>query len=77
MSFDLVIRGGTVVTAEKTLRADIGIEGEKIAAIGSSLSGKTILDVSGKLVMPGGVDMHSHVAGSSVNLGRRLLPEEH
>jgi len=61
MSFDLVIRGGTVVTAEKTLRADIGIEGEKIAAIGSSLSGKTILDVSGKLVMPGGVDSHCHV----------------
>jgi dihydropyrimidinase len=61
MSFDLVIRGGTVVTAEKTLRADIGIQGEKIAAIGTSLSGKTILDVSGKLVMPGGVDSHCHV----------------
>jgi len=61
MSFDLVIRGGTVVTAEKTLRADIGIQGEKIAAVGSSLSGKAILDVSGKLVMPGGVDSHCHV----------------
>jgi dihydropyrimidinase len=61
MSFDLVIRGGTVVTAEKTLGADIGIQGEKIAAIGTSLSGKTILDVSGKLVMPGGVDSHCHV----------------
>jgi len=61
MSFDLVIRGGTVVTAEKTLRADIGIQGEKIAAIGISLSGNSILDVSGKLVMPGGVDSHCHV----------------
>jgi dihydropyrimidinase len=61
MSFDLVIRGGTVVTAEKTLRADVGIQGEKIAAIGSSLSGKTILEVGGKLVMPGGVDSHCHV----------------
>src|SRR3954470_19979505 len=61
MSFDLVIRGGTIVTAEKTLRADIGIQGEKIAAIGASLSGKTILDVTGKLVMPGGVDSHCHV----------------
>ena len=70
MSFDLVIRGGTVVTAEKTLRADIGIQGEKIAAIGTSLSGKTILDVSGKLVMPGGVDSHCHVEqlSSSVSL---------
>jgi dihydropyrimidinase len=61
MSFDLVIRGGNVVTAEKTLRADIGIQGEKIAAIGTSLSGNTILDVSGKWVMPGGVDSHCHV----------------
>jgi dihydropyrimidinase len=61
MSLDLVIRGGTVVTAERTLRVDVGIEGEKIAAIGSSLSGKTVLDASGKMVLPGGVDSHCHV----------------
>ena len=61
MSFDLVIRGGTVVTAEKTLRADIGIEGEKIARIGQGLEGKSVLDASGKLVMPGGIDSHCHV----------------
>jgi formylmethanofuran dehydrogenase subunit A len=35
------------------------------------------LDAHGMVVMPGGVDMHSHVAGGSVNLARRLLPEEH
>jgi len=52
MSFDLVIRGGTVVTAEKTLRADIGIEGEKIAAIRPGLSGMRELDAGGKLIMP-------------------------
>ncbi len=34
-------------------------------------------DASGLIVMPGGVVIHSHVAGSSVNLARRLLPEEH
>jgi len=61
MSFDLVIRGGTVVTAEKTLRADVGIEGEKIARIGQGLEGKSVLDASGRLVMPGGVDSHCHV----------------
>jgi dihydropyrimidinase len=61
MSLDLVIRGGTVVTAEKTLRADVGIQGEKIAEIGPSLSGKSTLDATGKLVMPGGVDSHCHV----------------
>ena len=53
MPFDLVIRGGTVVTAEKKLRADIGVQGEKIAALGDSLSGKTIIDARGKLVLEG------------------------
>ena len=61
MSLDLVIRGGTVVTAEKTLRADVGIEGEKIARMGEGLEGKSVIDASGKLVMPGGVDSHCHV----------------
>jgi formylmethanofuran dehydrogenase subunit A len=35
------------------------------------------LDARGMVVMPGGVDMHAHIAGGSVNLARRLLPEEH
>src|SRR5688500_3724345 len=35
------------------------------------------LDATGMVVMPGGVDIHSHVAGSSVNIARRLLPDEH
>jgi formylmethanofuran dehydrogenase subunit A len=35
------------------------------------------LDVAGMVVMPGGVDIHSHVAGGSVNLARRLQPDEH
>jgi formylmethanofuran dehydrogenase subunit A len=35
------------------------------------------IDARGLVVMPGGVDIHSHVAGGSVNLARRLLPEEH
>jgi dihydropyrimidinase len=61
MLLDLVIRGGTVVTAEGTFRADIGIEGERIAEIGAALSGKRTLDATGRLVMPGGVDSHCHV----------------
>jgi formylmethanofuran dehydrogenase subunit A len=36
-----------------------------------------ILDVSGMIVMPGGVDIHSHFASASCNHARRLLPEEH
>lgn len=35
------------------------------------------LDAADMVVMPGGVDIHAHIAGSSVNHGRRLLPEEH
>ena len=37
----------------------------------------TVIDARGMVVMPGGVDIHSHVASGSVNLARRLLPEEH
>src|SRR3970282_2161649 len=61
MSLDLMIRGGTVVTAEKTFRADVGIRGEKIAEIGASLSGTNVIEASGRLVMAGGVDSNCHV----------------
>src|SRR5262245_21785370 len=61
MPLDLVIRGGTVVTAEETLRADVGIQGEKVVEIRPGLAGKNVIDATGKLVMPGGVDSHCHV----------------
>src|SRR5688500_1989227 len=40
-------------------------------------AGAPVIDARGMVVMPGGVDIHSHVASSSVALARRLLPEEH
>jgi dihydropyrimidinase len=58
---DLVIRGGTVVTAEKTFRADVGVTGDKIAELGSNLQGKRVIVAAGKLVMPGGIDSHCHI----------------
>src|SRR5919204_2234989 len=61
MALDLVVRGGTIVTAEKTFRADVGIEGERVAQIGDNVEGKRVLDARGKLVMPGGIDSHCHV----------------
>lgn len=57
---DLVIRGGAVVTATETFDADIGIVGESIAQIGSGLHGRSEIDATGLLVMPGGIDAHVH-----------------
>jgi N-acyl-D-aspartate/D-glutamate deacylase len=59
---DLVIRGGSVVdgTGAPARRADVAIEGERIAAIGSGLSGSRTLDASGCVVAPGFVDIHTH-----------------
>lgn len=59
------------------------IDGEKmdIAICGSKIVDKfengKVIDVSGMVVMPGGVDMHSHIAGAKVNTGRLLRPEDH
>src|SRR5215467_10266351 len=60
--FDLVIRGGTVVTATDTVEADVGISGETVAAVGRGLdAGRREIDARSRLVMPGGVDSHAHI----------------
>jgi dihydropyrimidinase len=59
--FDLVVRGGTVVTGTDTMRADIGIRDGRIAALAESLDGADTLDAGGLLVLPGGVDTHCHI----------------
>ena len=53
---------------------DIFVKDGKIVA--EDPGGPTI-DASGMVVMPGGVDMHAHIAGSKVNLSRKLRPEDH
>jgi len=55
---------------------DIAAEGGKIVERPRSKDLK-VIDVSGMVVMPGGVDIHSHIAGSEVNAGRLLRPEDH
>jgi formylmethanofuran dehydrogenase subunit A len=45
--------------------------------VGDLPSGAPTLDARGMVVMAGGVDIHSHVAGGGVNIARRLLPEDH
>ncbi len=61
MTYDLVIKGGTVATAADTFVADIAIVDGRIAAIGSDLKGVRDIDARGLLVLPGGIDSHVHI----------------
>ena len=56
-----VIKGGTIVTADRTYKADVLIEGDTIADIGPDLYGDEVLDATGCYVMPGGIDPHIHL----------------
>ncbi len=56
-----VIKGGTIVTADRTYKADILIENGKIAQIGHGLKADEVLDATGCYVMPGGIDPHTHL----------------
>jgi dihydropyrimidinase len=62
MSFDLVIRGGTVVTAADITRANVGIFGGRVVNIAEhQLDGARTIDATGKYVLPGGIDAHCHL----------------
>ena len=56
-----VIKNGTIVTADRQWKADVLIEGEKIAQIGENLSGDEVIDASDAFVIPGGIDPHTHL----------------
>ena len=60
--FELVVRGGTIVTASDVYTVDIGINGGIVSVIGRDLeAGAEEIDARGKLVLPGGVDSHCHI----------------
>ncbi len=59
---DLVVRGGTLVTAGGSGECDLGITGGRISQIGGFPRGKTEIDAAGALVLPGGLDMHVHLS---------------
>ena len=64
MSYDLVIRGGTLVHPWGRVEADLGVRGETIAAIatpGETLAGKREIDARGRYVLPGRIDPHVHM----------------
>ena len=58
-----IIKNGTVVTAGDTFKADVMIENEKIVLIGQDLKadGAEVIDAAGKLLIPGGIDPHTHL----------------
>jgi dihydropyrimidinase len=58
---DLVVKNGTVITSEGQFKADVGVQGERIAAVAADLSGTVELDASGKYVLPGAIDVHVHL----------------
>ena len=60
--YDLVIRGGTVVTAGSSADCDVAVRDGKIGQIGGAPSGRRVLDATGALVLPGGIDMHVHLS---------------
>ncbi|MES3677309.1 dihydropyrimidinase [Halomonas elongata] len=60
----VLIKGGTVVTADNTFKSDVYCEGGKIVAVGESLdvpSAAEVIDAHGQYVMPGGIDPHTHM----------------
>src|SRR6266540_3103694 len=58
-----LIKNGTVITATDRYRGDVLVEDEKIAVIGTSLDiqADKVIDASGKYVLPGGIDVHTHL----------------
>ena len=62
---DLLIKNGTIVTATERYKADVAVDGEKIAAIGRSFRESdfdVVVDARGKYVLPGAIDGHTHLA---------------
>ncbi len=62
--FDLALVGGTIVNHDSLAVADIAVDNGKVAAVarpGSGIEARETIDVSGKLVFPGGIDPHAHV----------------
>jgi dihydropyrimidinase len=60
----LLIRGGTVVNADRAFKADVLTQDGKIIAVGEALqapAGATVVDAGGQYVMPGGIDPHTHM----------------
>ncbi len=74
ITYDIIIRGGTIVSGNGTLHGDVGIRDGQISGIGDTLLGSAAqqLDASGCYVMPGVIDSHTHPVYAD-DLGRMSL----
>ena len=77
-----IIRNGCVFDPLNGINGDVKDifirDGKVVCSLtGAEQRDATIIDASGKTVMPGGVDSHAHVAGAKVNAGRLMRPEDH
>ena len=63
-----LIKNGTLITASDTFKSDILIEDEKITRIGLNLEADSdhVVDATGKLILPGGIDPHVHLDSAHV-----------
>jgi dihydroorotase len=68
---DLVLQGGRVIDPSQGIDdvLDVGFLGGRVAKLGQQLSGKTVQDVSGQIVTPGLIDLHTHVYWGGTSLG--------
>ena len=71
MQFDLVLRGGRVVDPSQGIDAvmDVGFQDGRVAKMGPELPGDKVKDVSGRIVTPGLIDLHTHVYWGGTSLG--------
>ncbi len=81
MSYDLLIKGGLVVDPANGIRndvRDVWVRGGKVveAPVAADEKASRTIDARGYVVMPGGVDIHCHIAGSKVNAARAFRPED-
>jgi formylmethanofuran dehydrogenase subunit A len=80
MSRTTLLRGGRIIDPTHGVDGvvrDLCLRDGRIVALEAGARADDVIDVSGCIVMAGGIDMHTHIGGGKVNLARMLMPEDH